>query len=541
MAGTATNVDQWFLTAEERGNPATSLDARHGPGTAWTNDNAVTPLVHGRSYFVRLQQELKRLRPGDQVLFTDWRGDPDEQLDGPGTEVGSLLKGLSSDGVDVRGLVWRSHPDEARFSEQEAMRLGEMVNEAGGRVLLDERVRPAGSHHQKLVVLRFRSHPERDVAFVGGIDLCHGRGDDERHTGDPQPFPLTERYGPRPPWHDVQLEIRGPAVSDLASTFRERWEDPTPLDHRNPWRALIARMAREPRRAEPLPEWDEGPLGEPPASGPHAVQILRTYPAKRPPYPFAPEGERSIARGYHKAFGRARRLIYIEDQYLWSSEIADVFVQALRRAPDLRVIVVVPRYPEVDGAFTGPPNRYGQHSAIRRIRREDPHRVAIYDLTSEGDTPIYVHAKVCVIDDVWATVGSDNLNRRSWTHDSELSCAVLDRTPDERQPTDPGGHGDGARRFARELRLALWREHLGLEDESRMLDPVEGFDLWRESAGALDAWYRQGREGPRPPGRARPHTPDRVGRVSRVWAGPTYRWFIDPDGRPLRLRRAGRF
>ena len=59
---------------------------------------------------------------------------------------------------------------------------------------------------------------------------------------------------------------------------------------------------------------------------------------------------------------------------------------------------------------------------------------------------------LCVVDDIWASVGSDNFNRRSWTHDSELSSAVLDTTLDDREPRDPGGSGDGARVFARDLR-----------------------------------------------------------------------------------------
>src|SRR5918997_2546503 len=201
--------------------------------------------------------------PHDWFLTADERGDADERLVGPGTELGEVLVRLARRGVHVRGLVWRSHPDQARLSEQEAVRLADMVNEAGGEVLLDERVRRAGSHQQKLGLIRPPQQEDRDVAFVGGIDLCHGRGDDERHRGDPQTVELDDRYGPRPPWHDVQLEVRGPAIGDLATTFRERWEDPTPLDARTPWARRLARMAHEPRRPGPLPPMpeDPGPAG----------------------------------------------------------------------------------------------------------------------------------------------------------------------------------------------------------------------------------------------------------------------------------------
>ena len=64
--------------------------------------------------------------------------------------------------------------------------------------------------------------------------------------------------------------------------------------------------------------------------------------------------------------------------------------------------------------------------ALEVCRSASPDRVHVFDIENHQGTPVYVHAKVCVIDDVWASVGSDNFNRRSWTHDSELSCAVLD-------------------------------------------------------------------------------------------------------------------
>jgi phosphatidylserine/phosphatidylglycerophosphate/cardiolipin synthase-like enzyme len=429
----------WFLTAGERGNAASEIDRRRGDGVGWTEGNTVTPLVHGVAYFARLHEELSQVGPGDQVWFLDWRGDASQRLAGDGTELGSVLCQALESGAQVRALVWRSHPDRSGFSEHEALHVAHVVNGAGGEVLLDERVRRFGSHHQKIVLVHRADRPADDVAFVGGIDLCHGRADDEVHEGDPQPIEMDQRYGPGPAWHDVQLEVRGPAVGDLSEIFRERWTDPTPLGRRICDRRWFRRLARQLRPAGELPP---RPLALPPA-GNVAVQVLRTYPAKRVPFPFAPRGERSIARAYAKALGRARSLIYVEDQYLWSPEVGRVFAQALTRSSGLRMIAVVPRHPDRDGAVSGPLNRIGQQEALRIVRAAGGDRVAVYDLENEAGRPIYVHAKLCVIDDVWMAVGSDNLNLRSWTHDSEVCCGVIDSARDQRAPRIRAGSETG--------------------------------------------------------------------------------------------------
>ena len=293
-------VDQaarrWFLTPDERGNPTTDIDQMGEVAGAWIDGNLVRPVVHGAMYFRRLYDELTALRLGDRVYFTDWRGDADELMLPDGPTVGDLLSEIARAGVEVRGLLWRSHSDHLRFSGQENQRLGTEINEAGGEVLLDQRLPRFASHHQKLFIIRHRGASERDVAFVGGIDLCHGRRDDADHRGDPQPPPMDSRYGDRPPWHDAALELRGPVVGDLLRTFVERWDDPHPLDRRTPYRMLVQRLASMPRRPEQLPE----AFPDPEPAGPHAVQVLRTYARKRPGYPFAPEGERSVARAYRR-------------------------------------------------------------------------------------------------------------------------------------------------------------------------------------------------------------------------------------------------
>ena len=522
----------WFLGKGERRNPATDL-------RLYSTGNLVVPLVDGASYFSRLCDELGRTQAGDQVYFLDFRGDMHERLHGPGSEVGRVLAEASERGVGVFGLLWRSHPKWLKQSEEANAELVRHIGAHGGHVMLDARTRRAGSHHQKLVVIRHPDAPHDDVAFVGGIDLGLSRRDDHNHAGDPQTMDFPERYGPRPAWHDIQAEVRGPAVHDLEHTFRERWYGSSVLDIPSPLRQLYDRAYHAgAMTGRPLPE----PLPtDEHVRGTQAVQVLRTYPARMRRYPFAPHGERSIAHAYRRAFARARRLVYLEDQYLWSSDVARVIADALRDNPGLHVIVVVPRYPDREGRLAETPVQVGRQDAVRICAAAGGERFAVYDIENPHGAAVYVHAKVVVVDDVWAMIGSDNLNRRSWTHDSELSVAVLDSARDKREPTDPAGTGDGARRFARDLRLGLWREHLDrragdVDDLSDLLDPDQAVAAFAASAQALQQWHDGGEVGTRPPGRLLPHRSATVAGRDRLWAGPIYRTLYDPDGRAWRDR-----
>ena len=525
----------WFLTTSERGNEFSGIDGRGPDASSWSTGNRVETLVHGAVYFRRLWEAIRELGTGDQLYFTDWRGDPDQRLgDGPDSEVGTVLADAARRGVMVRGLVWRSHLDRLGFSARENRHLGELVNAAGGEVLLDQRVRLGGSHHQKLVVIRHVANAEKDVAFVGGIDLCHSRRDEEDHDGDRQRQAMAPVYGPTPPWHDAQLAIHGPAVGALEFSFRERWEDPSPLS-RDPLGVLHDLLRHTDRRAGPLPPMPADPA----PCGTQAVQVLRTYAQRRGGYPFAPKGERSVARAFRKAIGRARQLVYIEDQFVWSTEVANVMAAALKATPSLNIIIVLPRYFDQAATLTLRPNQVGREQAVGVLLGAAPGRVSIYDIENSEGVPVYVHAKITVIDDVWASVGSDNFNRRSWSHDSEISCAVIDEESDMREPIDPAGLGDGARKFARDLRLQLWREHLGREDgdDADLLDPAEAVAKFRETALALDRWHLGGRRGDRPPGFVRPHPRIQPSRMTRLWAEPIYRTIYDPDGRSPEMRR----
>ena len=153
--------------------------------------------------------------------------------------------------------------------------------------------------------------------------------------------------------------------------------------------------------------------------------------------------------------------------------------------------------------MTGLPNRIGQQAALDAVRgRRRPGRRSATSRTSTA--PRSTSTPRCVIDDVWAAVGSDNLNRRLDPRQRAVGGGA-GRDPGRARAARPRRpRRDGAWAFARQLRLQLWREHLGRgpDDDGDLLDPVEGFRAWRRAAAALTAWHEGGRYGPRPPGHA---------------------------------------
>ena len=239
-----------------------------------------------------------------------------------------------------------------------------------------------------------------------------------------------------------------------------------------------------------------------------------------------------MARGYTKAVRRAERLVYVEDQYFWGHDVARVFAEQLQARPDLRAVLVIPLVPDLAGV-NRVPQLLGRHRAIDRLMEVAPSRVAAYGLENHAGVPVYVHAKVCLVDDVWASTGSDNFSRRSWTHDSELSAVVLDEA------------------YARDLRLTLAAEHLDrLDDvaaqglEATMgdcLEPTGMFEVYAAHAARLDAWHAAGRRGPRPPGRLRRLPMPPLTLRQQRWAALPLDLVHDPDGRPSALRGTDRY
>jgi phosphatidylserine/phosphatidylglycerophosphate/cardiolipin synthase-like enzyme len=83
----------------------------------------------------------------------------------------------------------------------------------------------------------------------------------------------------------------------------------------------------------------------------------------------------------------------------------------------------------------------------------------------QGAGPVYVHAKLGIVDDRWLTVGSANLNEHSLFNDTEMNVVTHDEA------------------LARATRLELWSEHLGRPAGELDGDPAEIVDrLWRPLA-----------------------------------------------------------
>jgi phosphatidylserine/phosphatidylglycerophosphate/cardiolipin synthase-like enzyme len=324
----------------------------------------------------------------------------------------------------VRVLCWAGaplplfHPDRG---EVRAMR-DELVRGTRISMALDAKERPMHCHHEKLVVVDDR------VAFVGGIDLTDLAGDR-----------LDSRRHPQRPgvgWHDAAVRLEGPIVTDVADHFLTRW------------RELADDSPPAPRRSEPR--------------GTREVQLVRTVPERV--YDALPAGEFSILESYLRALRSAERLVYLESQFLWSPELVFVLADKLRDPPhpDFRAIAVLPARPNNGGDDTR--GQLGVLIDADKKSGDDTCRFLACTLyqPGAGGKPVYVHAKIGIVDDRWLTLGSANLNEHSLFNDTEVNVVLHDEE------------------LARETRLRLWAEHLERPVEDVAGDPARVFDeLWK--------------------------------------------------------------
>ncbi|WP_028062625.1 phospholipase D-like domain-containing protein [Solirubrobacter soli] len=392
--------------------------------------NSFEVLIDGENALPAMAEAIRNAQR--HVHVASWNLEPSFD---PGPRTSSPVRDLlaeTAERIPVRVLVWAGAPVPV-FQPRRGV-----VKEARDRLIkgskvqceLDARGRKLHCHHEKLVIV------DDEIAFVGGIDLTSLAGD--RYDSCEHPH-KPDGIG----WHDASSKLRGPIVRDVAAHFAMRWE-------------AIAHEALE------LPE-GIGPAGD------VTAQFTRTVPEHA--YDVLPRGEFSILESYIRALRSARQLIYLENQFLWSPEIVRILEGKLRNppTPGFRVVVLLPHK-----ANNGQDDTRGMLGRLVAADHDDRFLAAtIMSRTGERSGPLYVHAKIGIVDDKWLAIGSANLNEHSLFNDSEVDVVTHDA------------------RLARATRLRLWEEHLETtphEDSAMSVDeqwrPIASEQLDRRRTGA---------------------------------------------------------
>jgi phosphatidylserine/phosphatidylglycerophosphate/cardiolipin synthase-like enzyme len=378
-------------------------------------------LIDGAAAFPRIAQAIRDAR--ESVHITGWHLAPYFELE-RGTQptvLGELLA-EAAERLDVRVLVWAGspvplfHPTRSEVSDG----IRTLVRRTKIRCQPDPREHPFHCHHEKTMVV------DGTLAFVGGIDMTDQAGD----RFDTPAHKARRRLG----WHDVGTELRGPAVADVAAHFNLRWSELT---------------------GERLPD-----VEPPEPAGEHTVQVVRTVAEGM--YDRVPHGEFRILEAYVRALSHAQEFIYLENQFLWSPEIVAILADKLTSppSPTFRLVILLP-----SKANNGQDDTKGQLGVLEAADDGAGRLTAVTlrSRTGQRDDPLYVHAKVGIVDDRWLTVGSANLNAHSLFNDTEMNVV-----------TDDAG-------LARDTRIRLWAEHLEVEPAAI---------AQREPASVVDEFWR---------------------------------------------------
>jgi phosphatidylserine/phosphatidylglycerophosphate/cardiolipin synthase-like enzyme len=380
-------------------------------------------LVDGASALPRIAEAIAAAR--SHVHIAGWHITPGFGLtrDEHARSLRDLL-GERAEAVDVRVLLWAGAPVPVFKPSRSAVRdvHAELVRGTRVRCALDSHERPMHCHHEKLVIV------DGEIAFVGGIDLTSLGGD----RFDGSEHSMRGRLG----WHDACSRITGPAVADVCEHFDARWHA-----------ATGERLDRAPAPSQ---------------TGDVELQVVRTVPEQI--YEFLPAGDFRILEAYTRALRSAQELIYLESQFLWSAQVVEILAGKLREPPSerFRAVVLLPSKPN-NGADT----TRGQLAAL--VRADDGAgrflAATITARTGRLAGPLYVHAKIGIVDDAWLTIGSANLNEHSFFNDTEMNVVTCDPT------------------LARDTRLQLWGEHLDRSVQEVAGDPTSVIDeLWRPIA-----------------------------------------------------------
>jgi cardiolipin synthase A/B len=421
--------------------------------------NFVRPLIDGEPAFRRICEAVEAARRSVWVTVTFMR-DGFLMPDGRGT-LFALLDRAVARGIDVRVIFWRPNP-EADYAGEGSTFCGsqadrDLLAARGSRVRIRwDRAHGAFCQHQKSWLID--AGQQTETAFVGGININPRAMVSPGHAGGGG-------------IHDAYVELSGPSATDVHHNFVQRWNEAS-------------------ERAAQDGVWahdgdDELAFPEHPskAKGEALVQIQRNVHAglyrRSHPSPGAEafdiaKGEATIREQYLAAIRYARRSVYIENQALSVQAIVDAIGGALHRG--VQVVMLLPAEPEswVTAARLRPENKHFFDTFAALGQFESFSLVGIAANDAKGlRTNVYVHAKLMLVDDAWATIGSCNLHRNSLFGHTELNASFW--SPEH----------------VRSLRCQLLDEHLGRD--TGHLDDRQALTVFRRVAIENARKHRLGR------------------------------------------------
>lgn len=307
-----------------------------------------------------------------------------------------------------RGVKVRVVTDWFGTGNRVACRLGEAFA-AGGvhyRMFNPWFKRGAARSHRKVTVV------DNQVAFVGGINT----NDDMLCDYEPHE-PL-----PAPRW-DFAVRVRGPLVDEIHREAQAQW-------------ARTGHLALG-RRVKLFKEMRK----KPPAQGERPMRagfVVRDNLRNR----------RTIQRAYLQAIGQARKRVLMATPYFAPGrKFRDAMCKAARRGVDVYLLIGVGEFRVQDAVA----------ASFYRELLEAGVRIVEYRKTQ-------LHAKVAVVDDIWATVGSSNCDALSLFINQEANVVVRDaRFAASMAQQIQNGIADGVPVGLEDLRKLSWVRRCGHE------------------------------------------------------------------------------
>jgi phosphatidylserine/phosphatidylglycerophosphate/cardiolipin synthase-like enzyme len=244
---------KWFLNFQGGGAmlPVLGYPARHA-GTAvtdFTDANLITALIDGKAFMEQWHRAIRELialpnPAASEVWHANWSTNDVRTLGyrNPASDARQVLFDAHSAGIQLRGLL-SAHVGKEIFTHN--IRMIDWLSQHGiSTFFLDDRFPPSGSIHQKFTCIR--RDPANTKSFLGSGDISTDRWDLNTHpVFDPDRNPMNPT-----PTHDVGVLIQGPAVADIETTFKERWNDPV-----NWRRAALASEDCSPSKHAALASW----------------------------------------------------------------------------------------------------------------------------------------------------------------------------------------------------------------------------------------------------------------------------------------------